>query len=126
MQQRRSWSRPLIVLLSLIAFSCAKVPDVPLCKEITPDKGFCAYTLTPGGFYVDDSRPYAFDPREVDEQGKPVLRTWWEIRPVMIQIPPYSWEKLKTYIIKQCRQTRSSRRCRGEVGEWMDALKAAQ
>lgn len=121
MQQRRSWSKPLIVLLSLITFSCAKVPDVPLCKEITPDKGYCSNTLSPGGFYVDDARPYAFDPRKPDEK-----LTWWEVRPVMIQIPPYSWEKLKAYIIKQCRQTRRSSRCRGEVGEWMDSLKAAQ
>lgn len=104
----------LILLLSSIITSCANIPDVPICKEINPDKGWCSYTLTPGGFYVDEYRPYAFDPKKPDEKS-----TWWEIRPVMMQMPPHSWAEFKKYIIKQCRITK---KCKGNVGEWFTKM----
>lgn len=107
-------SQHLIILLSLITFSCASVPDVPVCKEITPDRGWCSYTLREGGFYVDDDRPYAFDPSKPEE-----LYTWWQIRPQMIQVPAKSWKEIKAYIVKQCKR---SGKCEGNVGEWFDKL----
>ena len=115
MKPRRRCSTPLIILLSLITYSCAQVPDVPLCKEINPDKGWCSWTLSQGGFFVDEARPYAFDPKKPEQ-----LSTWWEIRPVMIQIPPHSWAELKKFIIKSCR---NSKDCPDDVGDWMDKMK---
>lgn len=115
MLQRRRCSKPLIILLSSILFSCASPPDVPVCKEINPDKGWCSHTLTQGGFYVDEARPYAFDP---DQPAK--LWTWWEVRPVMIQVPPHSWAEIKKFIIKMCKLKKGG--CPGNVGEWMDKM----
>lgn len=115
---RKYSSNLLLGSCILILYSCARVPDVPLCKEITPDKGFCSWTLSQGGFYVDESRPYAFDPKKPDK-----LWTWWEIRPVMIQIPPHSWAEIKKFIIKSCR---NSKDCPDDVGEWMDNMKVKQ
>lgn len=113
--KQRNGSLPLLMtLLSLIACSCATVPDVPICKEINPDKGWCSHTLSAGGFYVDEDHPYAFDPKKPDEK-----MTWWEARPVMLQVPPHSWAEFKKFIIKSCR---ISRKCRGGVGEWFDKL----
>jgi hypothetical protein len=114
MKQRSVLLPLLMISLSLIACSCANVPDVPICKEITPDRGWCSWTLKSGGFYVDEQNPYAFDPKKPDEKF-----TWWEIRPVMMSLPPHSWAELKKYIIKQCRITR---KCRGNVGEWFNEL----
>lgn len=111
---KKSLSKLMIISLSLIAISCANVPDVPVCKEIHPGKGWCSYTLTEGGFYVDDDRPYAFNPRESEK-----LYTWWEYRPMMMSLPPHSWGEFKKYIIKQCRITK---KCRGNVGEWFTKM----
>lgn len=102
----------LMISLSLIVFSCATVPNVPICKELDPDRGYCSWTLQKGGFYVDEAHPYAFDPKKPNE-----LKTWWEYRPVMMALPPYSWGELKTYIIQQCKLTK---KCNGNVGEWFD------
>lgn len=104
----------LMISLSLIVSSCASVPDVPICKEITPDKGYCTFTLKDESFYVDDERPYAFDPSKPDEKY-----TWWQMRPYMMQIPPHSWKEIKVYIIKQCKRSGD---CRGNVGEWFKKL----
>jgi hypothetical protein len=103
----------LMTLLSSLLTSCATVPDVPLCKELGPDRGYCAWTLKPKeqNFYVDEDHPYAFDPKKPEEKF-----TWWEIRPLMIQLPPHSWAMLKAYIIKQCNITK---RCRSDIGEWL-------
>lgn len=111
MKLKKNLSKLMMILLSLITFSCANIPDVPVCKEITPDKGWCSYTLKEGGFYVDDERPYHF--------GTDKEYTWWEYRPVMMSLPPHSWQEIKKYIIKQCRITK---KCRGNVGEWFSNM----
>ena len=112
MKPNLNLSKLMIISLSLIAISCATVPDVPICKELTPDRGWCSWTLKKGGFYVDEANPYAFDPEHPEK-----LSTWWEYRPVMMALPPYSYGELKKYIIKQCRITR---KCQGNVGEWFN------
>lgn len=108
MKLRKNLLMLLTFSLNLIAISCANIPDVPICKELNPDKGYCAWTLKPKSenFYIDEARPY---------KGK----TWWEMRPTMIQVPPSSWTEIKTYVIKQCRITRN---CRSDVGEWLDKM----
>lgn len=114
MQQKRNLLKLTMLLCILTVFSCTTVPNVPICKEINPDKGWCSWTLQKGGFYVDEARPYAFNPKEPEK-----LYTWWEYRPVMMALPPYSWEELKKYIIKQCKITK---KCQGNVGEWFNDL----
>lgn len=97
-----------LILLSSIITSCAQIPDVPICKELSPDRGYCSYTLSPKSrdFYIDEEHPY---------KGQ----TWWEMRPIMMQVPPSSWAEIKKYIIKQCRIAGN---CRSDVGEWLNKI----
>lgn len=115
--RKKILSRSLILSLSLIVFSCATVPNVPICKEINPDKGWCSYTTQKGGFFVDDARPYQFNPKEFDSQRNPIKYSWWEYKPYMMALPPHSWQKLKEYIIKKCRKSKD---CQDGVGQWFD------
>lgn len=103
-----------MILLSSLLTSCAQVPDVPVCKELTPYRAHCTYTISPKekDFIIDDEHPWT-DPRDGKEY------TWWEMRPVQIQVPPYSWAELKKYIIKQCRITKN---CRSDIGEWFTKM----
>lgn len=114
MKLKKNLLKPLMILLSFLTFSCATVPDVPVCKEISEEKGWCSWTIKSGGFYVDEENPYAFDPNYPEE-----LYTWWEYKPMMISLPPYSLQEIKKYIIKQCRKTK---KCKGDIGEWFSRL----
>lgn len=93
-----------ILILSLLALcSCTTTPpDVPVCVEITPMRGYCINTITAKEFIVDDDN-------KLDGQ------TWWEARPVMLMFPPTSWAKLKAYIIEQCKRTKT---CDKEITSW--------
>lgn len=80
-----------------ILTSCASVPDVPVCVEIHPTRGFCTNTVSDKDYYIDETHPVALG----DEKAK----TWWEMRPYMILVPTASWKEFKAYIIKQCKRT---------------------
>jgi len=82
----------------LLAVSCAAIPDVPLCVEINPTRGFCTNTISDKDFYIDESHP-------VQLLGDDKPKTWWERRPFMVLVPVTSWKELKSYIIKQCKRT---------------------
>lgn len=78
-------------LLALTLSGCLTVPDVPVCAEINPDKAYCVYTLSDKEQYWDD---------ETLLDGK----TYWESKPSLILLPPQSWAKIKSYIIKSCKK----------------------
>jgi len=79
-------------LILFILTSCAtNPPDVPLCTEITPARGYCIHTLSSKEYSIDDENLY---------EGK----TWWDLRPTMIFMPSASWAKIKAFIIKVCKK----------------------
>ena len=99
--------RRLLLILSALSSSlltsCQTAPpDVPVCVEITMNRGYCVNTISSTEFYVDDAK-------KLDKL------TWWELRPAMIMMPASSWAKLKTYIIVQCKQTGA---CDKEISSW--------
>lgn len=97
----------VLFFLSVLSLSCAvKPPDVPACVELFPWQGWCRKTISDEEFYVDDEHPYKFD-------GK-TPKTWWEIRPTMIMLPPYSWGETKKFIILICKK---NNQC-SEVTSW--------
>jgi len=82
----------VMLLISLFLSSCdPTVPNKPLCKELTPVRAYCVNTLEKTGFYWDDTELL---------DGK----TYWEVRPKMLQVPPQTWKELKAYLIKSCKR----------------------
>ena len=98
----------IVFLFSLSSLlSCAsKPPDVPLCVEIHPEKGKCIKVMSGETFVVDETHKF---------EGK----TWWEIRPAMVQMPASTWVAFKAYIIKMCKKTNM---CGKEVPSWDRSL----
>ena len=95
--------RLILFVLTLNLISCAtNVPDVPVCFEITMDRGGCIKTISGERF-------------EINEQSKFGDKTWWEMRPAMIQVPPESWAQIKAFIIKICKKSNT---CSDNVGSW--------
>lgn len=70
-------------------------------------RGWCTNTISDEEFYVDDEHPHDF--------GDGKKRTWWDLRPYMVQVPYQSWVKLKVYIIQQCKKNGG---CTENVGTW--------
>ena len=91
-----------------ITISCAvNPPNVPLCTEINPTKGYCVYTMSGKDFEVSEKDLH---------QGK----SWWEIRPYMIFMPIQSWMELKKFILKVCK---TSKRCKNKhVKHWKNTV----
>ena len=82
--------------------SCASVPAVPVCTEITPFKGWCTNTITDEEYYVDDEHKL-FD------------MTWWELRPSMVMVPAQSWTQIKSSFIKLCKKNGN---CNRDIDKW--------
>lgn len=98
-----------LLSIALMSTSCSVTPpDVPLCTELTPSKGYCINTMS--------SREF-----EVNEEKKFNGKTWWQVRPYMIYMPIDSWVKLKSFIIKVCRKTKA---CSGRnITSWERTVK---
>lgn len=98
----------LSLLISLLS-ACATLPDVMVCTELSPVKGFCTKTIADEDVIIDEQHPYAFEPGD-----KPM--TWWEMRPFMVLVPFRSWEAFKEYVIKRCK--RDPKGCSEHVASW--------
>lgn len=98
----------LLVFLFLIVACTTTPPDAPICVEINMQKGRCVKIISGEQFVIDETHPYAFRPGD-----KP--KTWWQMRPAMVQVPPTSWAEIKAFIIKICN---NSGECEKEVGKW--------
>lgn len=93
-----------VVSLNLILSSCAlKPPDAVVCTRVDFNRGWCTHTISDKEFYIDDQHPY---------EGK----TWWEWMPYMVYLPPPTWEKVKTFIIKTCQK--NPKQCDQEISNW--------
>jgi len=96
-------------LAASILSSCATIPDTPICAEINPSKGYCVYTLSDKEFVIDDDHLY---------EGK----TFWEMRPLMVMLPPSSWAKIKAFILKICKQTQQCNQQYRDVEMWVNGF----
>ena len=89
--QKKSLKLLLGILFILSLSSCASMPDVPVCAEISLSKGICTYTGSGKTVEVDDDNPL---------EGE----TWWQIRQKVLSMPAKSMAKIKAYMIKTCKQ----------------------
>lgn len=85
--------------------NCAgtQLKDFPTCIELNPIKGYCVQAVSGKSFFIDNEHPF---------EGK----TWWENRPIMIQLPPSSWVNIKEFVIKICKTYKNL--CDKEVSSW--------
>ena len=100
----------LIALLSslLLLTSCTTFDkDSPVCVEATPYRGHCVKIFSGERFVVDDTHPYKIEGIDY---------TWWDMRPLMIQVPPNSWAEIKAGIIKSCKKYPSL--CKENISSW--------
>lgn len=65
-------------------------------------RGYCVRTMSGEDFEVNETSLY---------DGK----TWWELRPTMIQMPAKTWSELKKWIIKICK---NNSQCDASVANW--------
>lgn len=91
------------MLKSLALTSCAVTPpDVPICVEFTIERGRCVHIISGKTFDVDETRKYKD-------------KTWWDLRPTMVQVPSSSWAEIKSFIIKVCKKTNQ---CDEKITSW--------
>lgn len=103
--------KSLVSLLGCLLSCATPIPDVPACVELNPSKAGCVKVISGDTFTIDDKNPFTID-------GK--AYTYWEMRPLMIQIPPYSWAEIKSFIRKICKKHENT--CQREVGSWDNTL----
>lgn len=98
------FGKPLLILFAItLSFSCAvRPPNEPVCFEINLDRGGCIKPITGETLEINEASPY---------QGK----TWWEMRPSMIMLPPTTWKAIRSFIIKTCKKTGQ---CEKEISSW--------
>lgn len=98
-----------VISLSLLISGCAVTPpDVPLCTEISPNRGFCVNTISSKEFEINDTQLYN-------------EKSWWDLRPLMIYMPSDSWKEIKSFIIKVCKM---SKKCKHkQVSSWERTVK---
>lgn len=73
-------------------------------------------TISSTEFRVNETNKW-----KLEEDGKIVEKTWWEIRPFMLQTPVFSWTEIKAFIIKICK---GNKRCKGKISNWERTIKA--
>lgn len=95
--------KSFMLLLVLTLSSCAIKPkDSLVCIEKDLDRGTCVRIISGEKVRIDEDHKY---------KGK----TWYEMRPAMVMLPPESWVDIKAFIIKICNK---SKQCEKEVGSW--------
>ena len=102
MLKRHLFATSALLLSLIVSAGCATAPDVPVCVEITPSRGWCTYTISDKDFEISETKKH---------EGK----TYWELRPTMLLVPASSWAKIKAFIIKTCKQHGN---CDQAVSSW--------
>jgi hypothetical protein len=98
-----------VLSLSLLT-NCASPPDVYVCTELSPSKGWCTWTISEKEFFVDKDHL-------LDGQ------TWEQVNATSLRVPAKSWGKLKAFIMKICKK---SKRCAANIGTWERKMKAVE
>lgn len=111
----------IISMMGIIAFMAAsltgcatKLPDIPICIEMSMSRGECVKVVSGEKITVDDTH-------------KMNDKTWWESRPTNMIMPLESWMDLKKFIIEICHQNENM--CDEKVGSWersIDSIDEAQ
>lgn len=91
----------LLISLSLLANSCASIPDVPICAEVSMSKGICTYTVSGKNIEITDDKPL---------NGQ----TWFDIRAKNLSVPADSWAELKAWMVKMCKKNG----CNVDISSW--------
>jgi len=71
-------------------------------------RGHCIKTISGEQALVDDAHPI-LDPVSGE------MLTWWDLRPMMIQIPYFEYLRLKAWIVKECK---TSGACDKRITSW--------
>ena len=90
-----------LIILSLFVASCATIPDVPICAEVSLSRGICTYTVSGKNIVVDDEHP-------LDNL------TWFDIRSKVLATPASSWAEIKAWMIKMCKKNK----CDVDISSW--------
>lgn len=98
--------KSLKLLFILTLYSCASVPNVPVCRARTVSSGFCTYTVDNKDMIIDDTHLL---------NGK----TWIDLKIESVYVPAESWAVIKEYIIKQCKKNNN---CSENIGTWTGKL----
>lgn len=98
--QKRSLKLLLISSLLFLS-SCASVPDVIICAEVSLSKGVCTYTVSGKNIVVDDDHLH---------EGQ----SWFDMRSKALTVPANSWAKIKAFLVKQCKQNK----CDVDISSW--------
>lgn len=93
-----------LIALLLLGTSCSNLSslDKPVCVEHSMTEGHCI-TIIGGKKTI------------VNEENLLDGKTWFEIRPYFILVPPNTWSVIKKYIINQCKKTNA---CDQEISSW--------
>lgn len=82
-------------MIFLFCIACAQVPDVPICVDLS-SRGWCTYTISQKEFYLE---------------GEP----WNKVKGHSLLVPADSWEKIKEYILINCKKNQD---CKNKLGSW--------
>lgn len=104
---RKLYALLLIGSLFLLPSCSTTPPDAPVCVEVTLERGRCVRIVSGQEFIWDETNLY---------EGK----TWWDMRPAMIQVPASSWAQIKSFIIKVCKKYGT---CDKEISSWDRTVK---
>lgn len=88
--------------MSLNACSNLSSIDKPVCVELNMSKGYCTTIISGKDMIIDD-------------ENKLDGKTWFEMRPEMVQVPVETWAALKKYLIKNCKRTQ---KCNENIDSW--------
>jgi len=92
----------MLFILSMTIGCVTKLPDVWACTEISMSRGYCIKTISD-------------EETEVNETKKIYNKTWFQMRPVMIQLPIDSWVEIKKFIIMECKKNND---CNADIASW--------
>lgn len=95
-------------------------PDFHGCVELEPSRAYCCTVVTGNCRFVDEKtimREGDNTPTIDKNLGSKI--TWWELRPYTIQIPFFDYQKLRAWIVEECKV---SGKCDSTVTSWDSTL----
>jgi len=100
----------LLISLSVLATSCATLPDIPFCVQETPIDAYCVKSVSNKKFHINEENKYPVKFKD----GTTKELTYFEMKPMMIMLTPDGYSQYKKFFIKTCHK---SKKC-GNIGTW--------
>jgi hypothetical protein len=95
--------RKILLLSFALLQACAtRLPDVPICVEVTMSRASCTKVISGESFEINDEKLFE-------------KKSYWDLKPTMLLLPASSWRQIKTYIITSCKRYGN---CNDEVSSW--------